>query len=66
MGILNIIITKLKAELMARSGTWRVVTVVDNLRDATAQSGSMTVNPAAQVTGPKYPSGICIESPSKK
>ncbi len=59
MGTLNIMMRKLNADPIAMSGTDRAFTTLPTRRPATTQAGTMAAPKTAQVSGLRYPSGIC-------
>ena len=62
IGTLNIISTKEKAAPITISGISLVLRAAFTLLTAVAQNGIMIAYPITQVTGLRYPSGICMNN----
>ncbi len=62
-GTLNIMIVKHRAEKIASSGMVRLSRTFWTRWVATAQTGSVSTPAPSEMTGLRYPSGMCIASP---
>ena len=63
IGTLNIMTRKHTAESSARVGACLVLTTFLTWLAASATTGTATTNPATQVCGLRYPSGMCMTAP---
>src|SRR5215831_10508756 len=64
IGTLNIITRKQYAAPRASNGTYRFFTTLRTRRPAITQNGVAPAYMTAQVSGLRYPSGMCIDPPS--